>query len=479
MLQTQQNKFFYALLLLTTLVLAVVALVTDGTAGNGDSLCHYLMARASWKNPVMFFDLWGKPVFTLLSSPFAQIDMKAVKVFNVLCMAVSAAFLYHTALKLNLKYAWLVVIFLFFSSETIEVTLSSFTEPVFALVLSASIYLLVHERIIAGAIVCSFLPFARQEGLIIMPVIAVYLVYIRAYKALPFLLTGHLVLGILGYPYYHNLLWPITQNPYAGKVDTTGDRHWNYFLIRMYYLVGPVSCALMVIGLLGLITAFFSGIKSSLRNRIFIQTSLLVAGIFLCILTAHSIFWATGMFASIGLTRVMVTVWPAMALLCVTGTNVLISLFTRIPVPKIAVAPLLVIVAGEFYFTLVYPPTAIDYKLDFYRNEGQQIQAYRIAPYVLKKFPGYHMYISDVGLSFVLDQNYYDSTAEWVSAVHPHFNIGGKDLIIWDKYFTGGYEQIPDTMLLNNPHLKLDTTFTSTIFGNVEYTFKLFVRREE
>lgn len=474
MLQTQQNKIFYSLLLLTTLALAVVALVTDGTAGNGDSLCHYLIARASWKNPEMFFDLWGKPVFTLLSSPFAQIDMKAVKVFNVLCMAVSAAFLYHTALKLNLKYAWLVVIFLFFSSETIEVTLSSFTEPVFALVLSVSIYLLVHERTIAGAIVCSFLPFARQEGLIMMPVIVVYLVYICAYKALPFLLTGHLALGILGYPYYHNLLWPITQNPYAGKVDTTGDRHWNYFLIRMYYLVGPVSCALMGIGLLGLITAFFSGMKSSLRNRVFIQTSLLVAGIFLCILTAHSIFWTTGMFASIGLTRVMVTVWPAMALLCVTGTHVLKKLFNRIAVPKISLVPLLAIIAGEFYFTLVYPPTAIDYKLDFYLNEGQAYMTYTVAPYVKTKFPDHTAYFSDMGLAFLLDQNFYDESGKKLNFISPRYELKKNELIIWDDMHAKYGENILLDSLLNKPHLQLDTAFIRPLENKDTLCFYIF-----
>lgn len=467
---------FYSLLAAITLVLGAVAVFTDGTAGNGDSLCHYMMARASWKNPVIFFDLWGKPVFTFLSSPFAQIDMKAVKVFNVLCMSVSCLFLYRVALKLKLNYAGWVPLFLFFSSETIEVTLSSFTEPVFALVLSLGIYLLVNDRSIAGAIVFSFLPFARQEGLILMPVIAFYLIYIRAFKAMPFLLTGHVVLGILGYPYYHDLLWPITQNPYAGKVNTTGDRHWNYFLIRMYYLVGPVSCALMGIGVLGLLVSFITAAKAKLKDRIFIRKVFLVAGVFFCILTAHSIFWTTGMFASIGLTRVMVTVWPAMALLCVTGTDVLMGLFAKIRYQVVALIPALAIVGGEYYFTLVYPPTSINFQSDFYRNEGQQIQAYKIAPYVLKKFPHHHMYMSDIGLSFVLDQNYYDSTAEWVSAVHPHFNIGSKDLIIWDNYFTGGYEQIPDTLLLNNPNLKLDTVFNATHAGQ-PYIFKVFVKR--
>ena len=61
-----------------------IAFTCDGTADNGDSVQHYLISKYAWQHPVLFLDHWGKPLFTLLSSPFSQFGMEGMKVFNLI-----------------------------------------------------------------------------------------------------------------------------------------------------------------------------------------------------------------------------------------------------------------------------------------------------------------------------------------------------------------------------------------------------------
>jgi hypothetical protein len=70
--------FFFSILLL-----ALVYTSTDGYGG-ADSFQHYMISCYSWKHPHLLLDHWGKPIFTLLSSPFSQVGYKGLLLFNVL-----------------------------------------------------------------------------------------------------------------------------------------------------------------------------------------------------------------------------------------------------------------------------------------------------------------------------------------------------------------------------------------------------------
>ncbi|MCC6684471.1 MAG: DUF2029 domain-containing protein [Bacteroidia bacterium] len=468
------HVIFYSLLAAITIVLGAVAVFTDGTAGFGDSICHYLIARGAWKNPVMFLDLWGKPVYTVLSAPFAHLGFTAAKLFNIIVMAVACAFTYHTALKLQLKYAAWVVLFFFFASETIEVTVSAFTEPVFALVLIAGLFYLSGKKPVAGTIILSFLPFARQEGLIILCVLAVYLLASRNYKAIPFMLVGHLVLGAAGWPVFHDFLWTIHQNPYSGKVDTSGVRNWDYFFVKMYYMFGPVTCYLLLAGLAALVYEFMLLLKTKADKSVFLSKSLLVGGSFTSVFTAHSIFWVTGMFASIGLTRVIIGVVPAIALLSLTGLNALFFLLEKLPVKRIKIfagtALIFQIIHSTFFSTF----TKINFRDDFYLNEGQAYMAYTVAPYVKSKFPTHEAYFSDMGLAFLLDQNFYDKSGKKLNFISPWYELKKNELIIWDDMHSKYGENILLDSLLNKPHLQLDTTLIQPLKNEDTLCFYIF-----
>ena len=51
---------------------AILAFSSDGSWGGADATVHYRMARYSWVHPELLLDMWGKPMLTIFSSPFAQ-----------------------------------------------------------------------------------------------------------------------------------------------------------------------------------------------------------------------------------------------------------------------------------------------------------------------------------------------------------------------------------------------------------------------
>ena len=68
-----------------------IAYFSDATFDAGDGIRHYLVSRYSWKHPDLLLYSWGKPFFTIVSSPFSQFGFMGMAVFNILC-GIGAAF---------------------------------------------------------------------------------------------------------------------------------------------------------------------------------------------------------------------------------------------------------------------------------------------------------------------------------------------------------------------------------------------------
>lgn len=466
---------FYTILGTITVLLLCAVVLTNGTAGNGDSLCHYLIARGAAKNQALFFDHWGKPLYTLLSFPFAQLGFKAVKCYNVLAMSIACAAAYHTACIAGIKRAWLTVLFFFFASETIEVTPSAFTEPTFALVLAIGILLISRKSLKAGLIVLSFLPFARTEGLFILPLGVAFLYAVNQIRFWPWLLTGHVVISLLGYPYHESILWVFSENPYARTELLEGERHWHYFPVRMYYLIGPVSCFVLSAGILHTVYTYFKS-KKSIQLHL---TFWLICGSFLVVFIAHSIFWTFGMFGSIGLTRVIMGTMPCIAILCVAGFNLMTYPLYKLHSKFAEYVTESVLLISLFYFTFLYAPTAADLKSDFTLNEGQQFMAHQLSPYIKEKYTDDAFYFSDPALSHFLNQNLYDSTAFQLFYKKPDYRLRANEVIIWDEYWSFTLHNMSLDTLLSKPYLKLDTCFIHSLSNNSTMKYCVFVARED
>ena len=201
------------ILALVFVLLLVLSFFSQGYYGGTDNINHYFLSRYSWTYPNLFLNPWGRPLYTILSSPFAQFGFQGIKVFNVILGTLSAWLLMKTARELKVKPSWLAIIILCFTPLYMIMLFTAMTEIVFSFVFICSLYLFFSKRFIAAAIVISFLPFARSEGYFMIPVIFLGLVLRREWKAIPFLGLGFVVFSLLGAYQFKDLLWVIRNNP--------------------------------------------------------------------------------------------------------------------------------------------------------------------------------------------------------------------------------------------------------------------------
>jgi len=159
-MQPKTNKIiFYILLLLSFITVVYIFLSADATFDTGDGISHYLISRYSWKHPVLLLDWWGKPFFTLISSPFTQFGLKGMYVFQALNAAATSWFLFSIASRMNLKFTWIIPAFVFFAPIYFAVMNSGLVEIFFGTMFMFSVWLVFCKRFYTSSDVSSLIPF--------------------------------------------------------------------------------------------------------------------------------------------------------------------------------------------------------------------------------------------------------------------------------------------------------------------------------
>jgi len=476
---TITDKIFYSGLSIVCVILSVIAFTTEGTGGGGDSIAHYFIARFSWHHSTLFFDHWGKPLYTIIASPFAQLGFSSIKLFNVLVTVFACHFSYLLAKHFNMKNAAWIVLLYFFSPETIRVTLSGLTEPLFALVLIMGLYFIVKKQRITGTIILSFLPFVRSEGLIILCLLFIYLVYIKQYRIVPWILLGHLMMSVAGIFVYHDLLWVFNKIPYARLDSVYGHGSWKHFIVQLYYIIGPILYALVLISYIVFFTNVGKEFKLKIKDEVIIDKAFLLYGMFILFFVAHTVFWTLGIFGSLGLIRVFVGIIPIVALLSLEGFNNILDFLDSFQLNRFKKVMMVVVFAGLFFFCFINKKTFIDYKHGFVLNEDQKAIAHEIVPYIKQKYPLYKPYFSDIGFAYFFDIDIFGKEGNHqLSDIWKSDKLSDKDLIIWDSWFSRVEERIERDSIMNNKGLKLDTTFKAVLRNNDTISYYLFIKRQ-
>jgi len=316
-------------------LLVVFAFTSSGIYDTGDGVMHYLIAHYSFKHPELLLDHWGKPVYTLLSSPFASFGYNGSVVFNILCFCASSWFAWRIAERLKIPFAFLAAPLCIFAPIALPVALSGLTEPLFALILIAGVYFSVEGKFGVAAIIISFLPFARTEGFFIAVLFGIYFLLRRNYWAAGLLALGTVLYSIIGYFHYHDLFWVYDENPYKGAEAIYGHGSFWHFISLNEFIWGWALTGLLVCGML------FYIFSPKLNISISKAESILILGSFLLFLTLHSVFWWKGLFGSLGLHRVMAATIPLGVLIGLRGLQ-LIFVYIKNRTVKITMAFLIV-----------------------------------------------------------------------------------------------------------------------------------------
>lgn len=450
---SKQEKIFYYSWTVLTLLLIVLAITFDGTGGNGDSVYHYLYSKYSWQNNSLFFNHWAKPFFTIVTSPFAQFGFVGIKLFNVLASSISVLFTYRIAKHFNLKFAYLVFIPLFFAPLFFRTSMSGLTEPLSALMLTAFILLWLKEKNTSAIILVSFLPFVRSEGLIMMGVIFAFLLWTKQWKYIPLLLIGHIVIALIGLLYYSSILWVFNETPYAHLSSVYGVGNWMHFVNQLYFCLGPFTYIFLIVGLVKELFQLFSKKE---KPTFYNEKLFLVYGIFMAFFVAHSAFWALGIFNSMGLNRVFVTVFPLIALISLDGLNTLSDVLPN----KIKNVVPLSILGLTIVFSLIGNPASIDFKNDLNLDASQKLVKEKVVPYLLDKYPN-HMYMSgDIAVTFFANKNIFDPKEGMLLYDYkPQELLDSNFVFIWDPWFAKVEGRLELEEINASSNLKRDTSF--------------------
>ena len=329
--QIQANRLFslQAISIYCLFILALIIIPLDFTGDRTDGIFHYLISKTALKHPIHFFDLWNKPVFTLIAMPFAQFGLKGMHAMNILIAATTGLLTAMTARKLQLSFPWLAFVLLLTTPVYFNQLYTSMTEPLFALHLIWIVYLFTDEKFASAAVFASFLPLTRQEGYLIIPIFLVLFMFNSRWRYIPHLFSGLVFYSFLGYVFLDDFFILINRNPYHGE-DLYGHGTFSHFFERAEIMFGVLLEVLMIAGVL--ISLF--RLKRLRNNEEFHKKEIvaeffLIAGYGVGFFFAHVIMWWKGIFSSYGLERVMACVVPLYVLLALRTVTQLNGLLEK------------------------------------------------------------------------------------------------------------------------------------------------------
>ena len=114
-LKLKSHFFFIILLILSAGILIYFSYYNEFCEGGPDNTWHYYFSKYALTYPDFFLHHWGKPLFILLSTWFAQFGFFGIKIFNVLCGILSTIVAYKILSHLKVSFKWIIAPLLLFS----------------------------------------------------------------------------------------------------------------------------------------------------------------------------------------------------------------------------------------------------------------------------------------------------------------------------------------------------------------------------
>ncbi len=444
-------------------IMTFVALRTNGTADDGDGIQHFLYAQYAFQHPTNFLNHWAKPLFVMLSAPFAQFGFAFFKIYNtaLLCAAMWLTFL--TARQMGVKNAWLPVLFVAVSPMCSTHVQTGLTEPMFALALIGGVYLFALKKDMWAVLLLSFLPFIRSEGLVILCVTGVYLLVIRQWKLLPLLLAGHVVMGLIGMSHYGSPMWVFNKIPYANlNNEIYGKGPWLHYYYSMPEVTGKWLYVYLHIGLLvglGRLCAYWYAPKRFPFRK---DELWLVYGISVAFSVAHAMFWALGIFNSFGLLRVFIGVLPLFAIIMAQGMNLILAQTDKLPTPWPSIGLISLMAIGP---VLHFNKVLHWGMFNAYGDMAEQMDAGKKFG---ERYRGYTHYFDAIvpALSFPVDFFNPDQRRPTRSLLSGE-PIPEKSVVIWDFRYSGWEAQVSLDTLLNSGKFALVHAYEGEFNGKI------------
>ncbi len=433
-----------------------------------DGVYHYQISRYSWQNPENLLNHWGKPLFNIFSSPFAQLGYIGMVVFNLLLFSLSALVLYKMGRHFSFAFAGLSPFLLMSSSVYFTMVNAGMTEILMAFLTLLGAYLFIKNRAGWGATIISLTIVARPEAVIVIPLYGLMLLLSRNWKYIPLLLSGLVIFSLWGYlGFDKNLLWVIKDDPYPfnspygmGPFSHFIDHHKEIFGLLLT-VMGGFAVVLFLARQLQLLTS------DKLAQLLFF-----LIGSSVLILVLHSFLWWKGLKGSLGLIRVMATVIPAVCFCALYAINKVYR-------------PRLKLVSSAFIFALAgfscvkaYSLSGLPARMD----ERSEILAEAAEWYKQHPAEGRVSYLSPF-FAFKADLNPEDPEEVvllWsIDKNDPSKSLSPGEVIVWDSQFGPLEGQMPEESISDNPNLKIEKYLQTDTTGLPEgaLPFRVYIAR--
>lgn len=454
-----QKVLFILLLSVLSIHFIRMAFIAEGVLEPGDGISHYTIAKNAPQYPELYLDHWGKPLFTLLSSPFAQLGFEGMIIFNVLLFILTSFFLFKWGFDRLNPFAWTTPLLLLSSHVYFEMVNAGMTEILFATLLTATIHLYLSKKFVTGSILFSFSLFSRPEAILIIPCLALYLVWKKQYKAIPLLSFGFIIYSIVGYFYFKDFLWYIHNNPYPASVPFYGKGEFLSFFKSNQAIWGPFMTLFSVMGVIVLLVSIFGP-----KRKKAIEYTLLLIVPAATVLLVHSYIWWKGIHGSLGLTRVISTVIPLFVMISLLFINYIHKVIKQTVLIQEKYKPLI-----SFFFSitlgiLLYTKNIKFSILPVQETAMQQTLSEAANWYVSQNFTK-KTYYMDPYFAFKAGLNPYETTKTGsmyaIDKENPALNLQQNDIIIWDSHFSPNDGGVSKEKIIQSPQLEIIKTFNS------------------
>ncbi|NPV37145.1 MAG: hypothetical protein HPY80_10810 [Bacteroidales bacterium] len=457
-LQLGSHKIAFLALTVSGILALLPALLIHKLGTEGDVFTHYYISLQAWKNPLLILDLWGRPLFTLTTMPFALAGFYWLKVYTVFLGILTAWLAYLTVRKLSFTEAWVAIPLVIFTPIFYYLLFNPLTETLMAFLLVWSIYLFAEKKYDLSAIVAGFIPFARLEAFVILPVfVAVFLIK-KKYRPIVLLMGGYVLFGLIGYFIWGEFFWFVSKNPYAGEAtELYGKGELFHFIKKTDSILGYPLAILALVGTL------FWGYRILQMRRSWKKMAddfsvwLLIAGAYMAYLSAHSYSWWSGKGNSLGLVRVMGAVTPLAAIMAVAGLHHIGMELGKIKISDrlLAIGAAIIVALPTLQKHFNYHPSAEEIEL---RRSVEWLKNNNLLD---RKIYYFHPMVG-----ILTNRGAFEDEK---GAMKVHFagfqadQVTPEALVIWDAHFGPNEGQTSLESLLENPSFKLLTEITPEI----------------
>ncbi len=473
-MSNKKEKVLFFLILAFSLIAGIIfILFTQNSFGGGDSTTHYSLAHWGWKYPELLFNHWGKPVFTILISPFAQFGINGARFYNLLMGIATGVLVWKIAQKLRISNAYISIIFVLFTPIYFALMFTPLTEVTYSFFITLSILLFFNKKYILSAFILSFTPLIRTEGIVLLPLFIFAYLLKRRYFAILVISSGFWIVSLLGYWHYDDYWWLITKMPYSGNAkDIYGSGSFFHFINNSRGILGyPI----WILFLIGLLVAAYNWIKHD-KNKVSDQFLflILIPGSYVVFIAAHSYVWWQGMGNSLGLIRVIGSVSPLAALTALIGLNFIFSFLYK----KHRIAGI-IFMSGTILWIIVLGIRT--HKYHYKLSPPQQLLIQACDSIKKENLQEYKLYYFNTFIPYYLDIDPFDNSVCQFgvnNVENPSIGLPDSSLIIWDAHFGPNEGRVSIESLGKQPNLELIKSFSPkvpfTVLGGYNYEVRIY-----